>query len=554
MIWRRTALVQVLGVAMAGVVARYWPFGSAEQPSGEQKYPPPQGPAKVVDVRSLGAKGDGRTDDTRAFQAAQDQLADGGTIEVGPGTYNLRSIAITNRYVTVSLASDAILRRIGPAGPNDRGMFVVALIGAHFTLKGGTIDLNGEGPMEIGKPGRLRNIYAEQTLPGVRAISGPANAAIFALRASFITVSGVVIKNTGETALLLRNCGHVQVEDCRFSNVANFGVEFSFVGPGTDGGLGPMPYRGNCSVRRCEFENIDDLGLGTGNGVGVGGGGGRALGPFAGYEISECSFRRCQRDIHFEFEAGAWIEQLKLLKVRSVAARQGSFGLVGARDVVVDDYVALDPGSAPTAAFLAEFPSIYGGVLSGDFDRIRLRNLHILDRRQNGVRMGRGGTIGAGDREFFAGDAAFIDADRGSLLGVQSGNPNGVWLVGEIIQVISPQRVVLDVTAGVDVRNGVYAYGGATREGLILTHGRGVVLENVELVAGHASGLPGEPAAAALRIEGLEVPLAASSTSILPPPDRKGTGVGIRIVGDPAQAANARAGISITGFAVATSR
>jgi hypothetical protein len=226
---------------------------------------------------------------------------------------------------------------------------------------------------------------------------------------------------------------------------------------------------------------------------------------------------------------------------------------VGARDVLVDDYVALDPGSAPSAAFLREFPSIYGGVLSGDFDRIRLRNLQILDRRDHGIRMGRRGAIHVGEREFFAEDAEFTNSDCGSLLGVQSGNPDGVWLVGRILQVITPKRIALDVSAGASVRNGLYAYGGATREGLILNHGGSVVLDNVEIAAGHASGMEGEPAAAGLRVEGLQTPLQASGTTISPSPDPQGAGVGIRIVGNAAQVADARGGIRIRGFAVEAS-
>ncbi|MGC8863790.1 MAG: glycosyl hydrolase family 28-related protein, partial [Armatimonadota bacterium] len=46
----------------------------------------------VVNVRDFGAKGDGTTDDTAAFQAALDSIADkGGTVSVPAGTYLIKT-------------------------------------------------------------------------------------------------------------------------------------------------------------------------------------------------------------------------------------------------------------------------------------------------------------------------------------------------------------------------------------------------------------------------------------------------------------------------------
>ncbi|MBD8620623.1 hypothetical protein IFT67_17005 [Sphingomonas sp. CFBP 13728] len=508
-------------------------------------HPRPAGPVRTVYVREYGARGDGRADDTAVFQAAHDSLPDGGVIVVDAGLYDLRSVAIKHRYVTIRLAPNAVLRRIGPIDLASRGMFMLELVGAHFTLEGGTIDLNGEGPMGIGIPGRLPNRYGERNIAEIRAIAGPANAAIYAVRSSFVVVSGVTIRNSGETALLWRNCGHVLVKACRFANLGNFGVEYSLVAADHDGGTGPMPARGDCIVTHCAFEDIDDYGLGTGNGVGVGGGGGSDLGTFGGFEIADCTFARCQRDIHFEFLSGSRIERLSIAHVRSRDARQGSFGLIGVRDATIDDYIAINPGSAPTAALAGQYPSIYGGILSGDFDRVRLNNVQILDRRDHGVRSGRQAAIAKGSQECVVRDATFGASDVGAFLGIRGANPNGVWYVGRIAAVLAHDRVKVNLPAGATVRAAAYAYGGATREGLVLTHGGRVTMQAVQIAAGRSSGLPGEPPAAGLRVEELAVPLQASATTIAAPPGDVGGAVGIR-----SGAASNLPGIAVRGFAV----
>src|SRR5688572_28977480 len=53
----------------------------------------PKPPVSTIDIRSFGAKGDGQSDDTAAFDAAIRALpVTGGTILVPPGTYMLRAV------------------------------------------------------------------------------------------------------------------------------------------------------------------------------------------------------------------------------------------------------------------------------------------------------------------------------------------------------------------------------------------------------------------------------------------------------------------------------
>ena len=492
-------------------------------PSGAQV----SGERRRVDVRSFGARGDGRADDTAAFQAAQDSLSAGGVIAVGAGTYRVSRVNITNRGVAIELAPDAVLQKLGEAGVPARGVFVIEnLPNAQFSLRGGRIDLNGEGPMGIGQPGRLRNLYAPLTIPTVTAIAGPANAAVYALRSSHVTVSGVTIENSGESGVLIRNCSDTLVEQCRFRNLSGYGVEWSMVAAGSDGGSGRMPDRARNHVRGCHFEDFDDYGLGSGNGAGVGGGG-TGAGWVRDFSVTDCTFLRCQSDINFEFTPGNGVIGLELARLRSRDARQAGFGLVGVRDAVVRDYVIMNPGAAPTAALGPGWPSSHGGSLSSDFSDVRLIGVQVLDRR-SGARIGSGGAIERGSRLFGAPGARFVAADVGVFLGIRGANPQGVCYVGRIQRVVSPGEVELDLPAHTSVRGADYAYGGACREGLRLFHGTSASLEGCRIEAGVQSGVPGEPPAAGIRIENVRDPVPIAGSVVVAP--RGAAPVGIDLI------------------------
>lgn len=71
----------------------------------------PASRAGIYDVRAMGARGDGSTDDTKAIQAALDACAarGGGTVVVPSGTYQLRPIQIGSR-TTLQLDTGAVLK------------------------------------------------------------------------------------------------------------------------------------------------------------------------------------------------------------------------------------------------------------------------------------------------------------------------------------------------------------------------------------------------------------------------------------------------------------
>jgi hypothetical protein len=107
-----------------------------------------------VDVRSTGAKGDGRTDDTAALQAAFDKVAGtGGTVLIPDGTYMVdaagpRRLRIGNN-TRVSLAAKATLKAI----PNGAQHYAVLTIAgsSDVTVSGGT--LKGDRAQHAAKEG-----------------------------------------------------------------------------------------------------------------------------------------------------------------------------------------------------------------------------------------------------------------------------------------------------------------------------------------------------------------------------------------------------------------
>ena len=505
--------------------------------------------APEISVREFGARGDGVADDTRAFQAAVDSLRSGGTMQVPAGRYSVDMVRVRNRGVRVVLDEGATVIKRGRAGPESRGVFVLdGLQDAGFELSGGTFDLNGEGPREIGRAGRIPNLYSHQTIATVRGIAGPANSALFARRSTGIAVTGVNIANSGENGLLFRNCGQVTVRGCTFGNITNYAVEFSFTDNVADAGSGPMPRRNDVTVTDCHFEGIDDYALGSGNGGGIGGGGAGDLGGFRNYRIANCTFVRCHRDIHLEFGTGSWIEQFAIDNIRSVEPRQGCIGLVAARNGVISRITITDPGSAPAALLIPARPEIFGIVLSSDFSDIVLRDITITDSRSGRQFLGQAASIDRGSRVLTVPQATFLAEDAGSWLGIAGGNPGGAAYVGRIARVISSRQVELDLPAGATIRGGRFAVGGAARNGIILNHGSDVTLENVRIVAGSAADAPGMNDAAAIRMQDMTGTVSFSNVVLGAPAGTWAKPAGLLVLRNRARLVGVD-GISATGFA-----
>ena len=125
----------------AGCVAG---FAAAAEPAAPQGCVVAPTSPLVVNVRDKGAKGDGRTDDTEAIQAAIDEVGGtGGTVLVPQGTYMVDAVKKKRRLalksdMTLKLAKDAVLKAI----PNDSRKYSVLTISnvSNVTVVGGTLE------------------------------------------------------------------------------------------------------------------------------------------------------------------------------------------------------------------------------------------------------------------------------------------------------------------------------------------------------------------------------------------------------------------------------
>jgi Pectate lyase superfamily protein/Right handed beta helix region len=130
----------------------------------------------VVNVRQKGAKGDGRTDDTRAIQTAIDAVAGtGGTVYVPDGIYMVRGVGkdglTLKSRMSFKLADHAVLKVI----PNGAPVYAVLTIADASDVKvvGGTLE--GDRKAHRGKTGewgmglRIGDKAARVTVAGVTA-------------------------------------------------------------------------------------------------------------------------------------------------------------------------------------------------------------------------------------------------------------------------------------------------------------------------------------------------------------------------------------------------
>lgn len=143
-VWRGTA---ALGLCLCSS------FGLAAEPKGKACQPPPASTI-VVNVKDKGAKGDGRTDDTAAIQAAIDAVAGTkGTVLVPDGVYMIQAVRWGLQLksgMTFKLAPGATLKAI----PNGAERYVLLRIAgaSNVWVTGGTLE--GERHQHKNKAGQ----------------------------------------------------------------------------------------------------------------------------------------------------------------------------------------------------------------------------------------------------------------------------------------------------------------------------------------------------------------------------------------------------------------
>jgi hypothetical protein len=179
----------------------------------------------VVNVRDKGAKGDGRTDDTEAIQAAIDEVGGtGGTVLVPGGTYMVDAVKKKRRLafksdMTLKLAKDAILKAI----PNDSRKYSVLTISdvSNVTVVGGTLEGDrAEHRGKVGEAGmgiRIDNGAKRVTISGVtsRKMWGDG---FYVEGAKDIKFCGVTADNNRRQGLSIVEANGVLVTDSLFTN------------------------------------------------------------------------------------------------------------------------------------------------------------------------------------------------------------------------------------------------------------------------------------------------------------------------------------------------
>lgn len=184
----------------------------------------------TIDVRTKGARGDGRSDDTSAIQAAIDALpAAGGTVRVPAGNYMVdaeRAIALRSN-MRLEMAPDAQLTALPNA--QKRYHIIRAWRVQDVQIVGGRIVGDRDQHQDSqGEWGYGINISASRnvTVDGTQISDcwgdgmwiGALGKGMAAELSEDITVRNVVSSNNRRQGLSIGPCNRVRILDCTFSN------------------------------------------------------------------------------------------------------------------------------------------------------------------------------------------------------------------------------------------------------------------------------------------------------------------------------------------------
>jgi len=209
--------------------------------------------AKVFDIRKFGARGDGKTLDTKALQAAFDACgeAGGGTVTIPPGTYLSQPLFMRNKTTlqidkrATLLATDNRDDFLNPAktnGPVTSGSFLAFINGKDLS----DISITGKGAID--GAGAKWWVPAEEARRKVPGYTLPRPKMVVLTGCKRVRVTDVTLQNAPCFNLVPWDCEDVLIDGITILAPSN--------SPNTDG-IDPSVSR-NVTITHCRIDVGDD--------------------------------------------------------------------------------------------------------------------------------------------------------------------------------------------------------------------------------------------------------------------------------------------------------
>jgi polygalacturonase len=212
----------LLAYALLIVLAHLPPAEALAGSDTAKRCPEPAATSITVSVKSKGAKGDGRANDTAAIQAAIDAVATGGTVLVPDGTYMVSTLP----RETVRLKSDMVLklspRAVFRAIPSNKKRVALLRISsaANVTVVGGTFQGQRDKLQEA--PGLGMGIRIDNGSSKISILNVTANDmwgdGFYIEDASDVTLCGVTADNNRRQGLSIIQGDGILVKNSLFQN------------------------------------------------------------------------------------------------------------------------------------------------------------------------------------------------------------------------------------------------------------------------------------------------------------------------------------------------
>jgi hypothetical protein len=231
-----------LAVLAVAVGTSQWAMGAGFQDEdfSPPNIPLPSFPDKTVEVKSFGATGDGKTNDTPAINKAIEELASqgGGTLHFPAGKYMVASVHLKSN-LRLLLDDDATIEGLATGyeapEPNEFSKYQdighshfhdAVLWGEHlenFAVEGGNISAGGavQGNPKEGGGDKLFAIVASKTLSFKNTTFPSCGHFAFLLNdCENITIDHVTTKKSRDVIDLM-GCRNVAVHDCHFTGAGD---------------------------------------------------------------------------------------------------------------------------------------------------------------------------------------------------------------------------------------------------------------------------------------------------------------------------------------------